>query len=554
MAVETPQKQQDLGKYGGRIRAATALPVPTQSQNGHQNRNQNQNQNPNPNLNPNQKGRTAPTSPVTPSNALDTKATQNQNQNRIQNQRERAVTTLSSSGPAQETKAQARDVVKQILDLANCIKRKDTFAYVSTAKLATNKMNVLLNPAKAYGLINEEQELRQAVFDLILCGKSFFDNESTENDFDAAAAGVATAIRNLVAAIALATPTQAPTESAEKKEEVMDEAKRKRIRAKVLKEMLDTETTYFTQLKTLDFNFIAPLKEQDSILFRDAQVNSMFSALPSILSLSKDLVGTMRNRITAGADADTITIGDVFVRFGPAFKMYQVYINNYDTAMPQLRAIIDASSELTQFTKQFCQSAGQQDISFFLILPIQRLPRYELLLREILKLTPPTAAEYSQLEQAIATMKVTNNSINQKKKEDQNWRKILAIQSAIITPKPLHLVEPGRMYIREGVMDELVGKKKRKGFYYFLFSDILIKTKVDKKHKKEEQYQYKYIATIPLNRVTLQDIVLSDSELLNMFKLVANEEETYIFNCMSEDEKHSWMKDIEDAIQKSRNT
>jgi hypothetical protein len=46
------------------------------------------------------------------------------------------------------------------------------------------------------------------------------------------------------------------------------EAKRKRLRSNVLKELLNTETTYFTQLKTLDFSFIQLLKNRKDLKVR----------------------------------------------------------------------------------------------------------------------------------------------------------------------------------------------------------------------------------------------------------------------------------------------
>src|SRR3989344_5922169 len=46
------------------------------------------------------------------------------------------------------------------------------------------------------------------------------------------------------------------------------EAKRKRLRSNVLKELLNTETTYFTQLKTLDFSFIQLLKNRKDLRVR----------------------------------------------------------------------------------------------------------------------------------------------------------------------------------------------------------------------------------------------------------------------------------------------
>lgn len=126
------------------------------------------------------------------------------------------------------------------------------------------------------------------------------------------------------------------------------EAKRKRLRANVLKELLNTETTYFTQLKTLDFSFIQLIKSKKELkVMNDAVFSSFVLCVPQIVSLSKELVyvsyshlfliavfltttnnrGELTQKINKMEDSDQVQIGDTFVRVAPVFKMYQTYIN-----------------------------------------------------------------------------------------------------------------------------------------------------------------------------------------------------------------------------------
>jgi len=55
----------------------------------------------------------------------------------------------------------------------------------------------------------------------------------------------------------------------------------------------------------------------------------------------------------------------------------------------------------------------------YLILPIQRLPRYELLLNELLKFTEQPHVDYENIQVAYAVAKKINQDINSRQKEDQ---------------------------------------------------------------------------------------------------------------------------------------
>lgn len=107
----------------------------------------------------------------------------------------------------------------------------------------------------------------------------------------------------------------------------------------------------------------------------------------------------------------------------------------------------------------------------------------QLLLREVLKFTDKATntTEYSNLEIALAKVKESNDSINEKKRHDENIRKISEIQNSIVGEKlvlssppfpastirflTLHYVQalfkPGRTFVREGTIEELdTGSKK----------------------------------------------------------------------------------------------
>jgi hypothetical protein len=63
--------------------------------------------------------------------------------------------------------------------------------------------------------------------------------------------------------------------------------------------------------------------------------------------------------------------------------------------------------------------------------PVQRIPRYELLITELKKNTTPNHADYTSLEEAQQNIQIIAKSINESKKQAENREKILSIQGAL---------------------------------------------------------------------------------------------------------------------------
>ncbi|KAF8078424.1 hypothetical protein FPV67DRAFT_1404178 [Lyophyllum atratum] len=94
---------------------------------------------------------------------------------------------------------------------------------------------------------------------------------------------------------------------------------------------------------------------------------------------------------------------------------------------------------------------SQLNLEGFLLLPVQRIPRYRLLLEELLRSTPPTY-EYMDdpLEQALAEISSLANNMNEGKRESESRRKLVQWQARIRGKFPSPLVQPHRRLIMDG--------------------------------------------------------------------------------------------------------
>lgn len=112
-------------------------------------------------------------------------------------------------------------------------------------------------------------------------------------------------------------------------------------------------------------------------------------------------------------------------------------------------------------------------------MPIQRIPRYELLLKELLKQTPPTHPDVPLLTKAVEDVHQIAMTINDQKRLNENMTKMLQIQN-VLGPKAPDLIQPHRRIVKEGSL-QLVqrGGTELVSCYVFLFNDSLLLTQMN---------------------------------------------------------------------------
>jgi RhoGEF domain len=122
-------------------------------------------------------------------------------------------------------------------------------------------------------------------------------------------------------------------------------------------------------------------------------------------------------------------IGDVFIDHADTFLVYTNYVNRFDSALEVLQRN-QANPKFSKFLKQIMQEGNiPLDLGAYLINPVQRLPRYELLLREVVKHTAENHADYKSVNEAQATLKEVNERINQSKRDEEMRSKVRQLHS-----------------------------------------------------------------------------------------------------------------------------
>ena len=147
-------------------------------------------------------------------------------------------------------------------------------------------------------------------------------------------------------------------------------------------------------------------------------IEGIFINIDALLPLSKRLVSELEEALEVWDEESTI--GDVFVRIAPFMKIYNEFGMRYNDAMATLN-ICNKNDIFVQLVQGVDATTSlSARFESLLIAPIQRIPRYTLLLEELQKNTDKKHPDYHFLTQAIPLMEEVAEGINETVKKADN--------------------------------------------------------------------------------------------------------------------------------------
>lgn len=178
-------------------------------------------------------------------------------------------------------------------------------------------------------------------------------------------------------------------------------------RNNVLKEILSTERTYTMALFSVVKCFIEPMRnmaKQPKSMVSTADISTMFGNLEEIYQLHKNFLKALDKRVRSGPSPN---IADLFLGLADSIvNVYQPYYLSYPKAIVFLdvkqKKVKGFRPMLADLTKKIVR--GGMSLENYLIMPIQRVPRYGLLLAELDKATITVHPEKLALGEASKKM------------------------------------------------------------------------------------------------------------------------------------------------------
>eukprot|EP01084_Bolivina_argentea_P241209 404993_1 len=239
-------------------------------------------------------------------------------------------------------------------------------------------------------------------------------------------------------------------------------AKALRNRDHALCELVETEKTYVNGLGKLIIIYMNPLKHDNYKIISISDYHTIFpSVVSTIYNLHNQLLAELDYNYyhTTDDNNKVCRIGKVLIKYVELFKMYQIYMNGYERATKSLKLIRSKNKKFNKWlqlqSNKTCISAG--DLENLLILPIQRIPRYQLLVKEIIKQTEKINKfhlnkydnDLNDLRNIYTQINDITKLIETKMKEYDNKTKVALIEKRFHNISAGDLVSPSRYYITE---------------------------------------------------------------------------------------------------------
>ncbi|NWS47393.1 ARHGH factor, partial [Probosciger aterrimus] len=258
------------------------------------------------------------------------------------------------------------------------------------------------------------------------------------------------------------------------------------MRKHVIMTLLDTEQSYVESLRTLMQGYMKPLKQpENSLLCDPSLVDEIFDQIPELLEHHEQFLEQIHDCVQNWHEKQKV--GDLLVQSfskDVLVNIYSAYIDNFLNAKDAVRIAKEARPAFMKFLEQSMrENKEKQALSDLMIKPVQRIPRYELLVKDLLKHTPEDHPDHPFLIDAQRNIKQVAERINKGMKSaeevERNARIVQEIESHIEGMEDLQA--PLRRFLRQEMVVEVkaVGGKKDRSF--FLFSDLLVCTTLKRK-------------------------------------------------------------------------
>ncbi|KAJ6254130.1 faciogenital dysplasia protein [Anaeramoeba flamelloides] len=316
------------------------------------------------------------------------------------------------------------------------------------------------------------------------------------------------------------------------------EISKKLTKQHFLLEIVDTEQTYFKILNALVFEYIYPLRDCDFL--EESVLIGIFSNIEMLYHFHSKFAQDLLERY----QSDLFLFADLFQEFVPYLILYSSFVNNFDHSHQVLVQEKSKNKKFSNFLKETkSKSTIKQDIHSLLITPIQRIPRYVMLVEGLLKHLETNHYDYKPFQIVLSKLQDLAINVNKKKYENEIVGPLLYLEKKFENLGGATLIKGGRQLLKEGHLIETSHPEPSKS-WIFLFSDCIIFAT-----NHGEKYQKRF--AIPISQITIdekKDIKVKRSNQSGLNFEIKTEKTTYIFRPESKKDKEEWVHLISKTI------
>ncbi|KAL2091195.1 hypothetical protein ACEWY4_013458 [Coilia grayii] len=337
-------------------------------------------------------------------------------------------------------------------------------------------------------------------------------------------------------------------------------------------ELLQTESAYIKKLHVITDLFLSALLNlQESGLLVEVEASRLFSNVQELLHLHNSLwaevmlpaLDTARKTHTP---LDPTHLYEGFITFGYRFKPYIRYCMEEEACMEYMRSLLK-DNELFRIYVTWAETHKQCSrlkLTDMLAKPHQRLTKYPLLLKSVLKRTDEASARDALSRMVLSVESFINGVDGQMRQREERLRleaiaarieayeaveagteevdKILREfnQFDLMAPVMGAPPEETRQLYQEGALRMKEGKDSRVDVYCFLFTDLLLVTRSVKRAERVRVVR----PALLLHRVVCRELKDAGSFLVLYLNEFQTASAAYCFQANSAAQGRSWVEAI----------
>ncbi|KAK9966435.1 hypothetical protein ABG768_003545 [Culter alburnus] len=313
-------------------------------------------------------------------------------------------------------------------------------------------------------------------------------------------------------------------------------------RSHIMNELIETERLYVEELQSIIEGYAAALDDPELIYLIPPSLENkkevLFGNLPEIYEFHQK---TFLKELENSAEKPEL-VGICFLKRKEELQIYEKYCQN----KPRSEALWRQCGDSMFF--QECQKRLDHKLSLdaYLLKPVQRITKYQLMLKEMLKCSKNSEGT-AELEEALATMLDIIKSVND------------SMHQIAITGFEGNLNDLGKLLMQGSFnvwTDHKKGHSKVKDLarfkpmqrHLFLYHKILLFCKKREEtsdgHEKSPSYSFKH--SLKMSSVGITENVKGD---IKKFEIWYNgREEVYIVQAPSMEVKNTWVSEIRKVL------
>uniref|UniRef100_A0A7N4NU86 FYVE, RhoGEF and PH domain containing 4 n=1 Tax=Sarcophilus harrisii TaxID=9305 RepID=A0A7N4NU86_SARHA len=313
---------------------------------------------------------------------------------------------------------------------------------------------------------------------------------------------------------------------------------------KIATELLLTERAYVNRLDLLDKIFYCKLLEEANRgSFPTEMVNKIFSNISSINAFhSKFLLPELEKRMQEWET--TPRIGDILQKLAPFLKMYGEYVKGFDNAMELVKTMTDRIAQFKSVIEEIQKQkiCGSLTLQHHMLEPVQRIPRYELLLKDYLKKLPPDSLDWNDAKKSLEIISTAASHSNSAIRKMDKLKKLLEVYEMLGEEEDI--VNPSNELIREGQILKLAARNtSAQERHLFLFNNMLLYC-VPKFSLVGSKFSVRTRVGIDGMKV----VETHNEEYPHTFQ-ISGKERTLELQASSEQDKEEWIKALQNTIE-----